>query len=58
MGDEQLEHQFQTNMLGSLRAARAALPFLRKQGGGHIVQISNMAGYYSIPGMGLYCASK
>lgn len=56
--DEQLEHQFQTNVLGSLRAARAALPFLRKQGGGHIVQISSMAGHYSIPGMGLYCASK
>lgn len=56
--DEQIEHLFQTNVLGSLRVARAALPFLRQQGGGQIVQISSMAGHYSTPGMGLYCASK
>jgi len=34
--DRQIEHQFMTNVLGSLRAARAVLPFFRKQGGGHI----------------------
>ncbi|MEF3305348.1 SDR family NAD(P)-dependent oxidoreductase [Paenibacillus sp. GYB003] len=56
--DRQIEHQFMTNVLGSLRAARAVLPFFRKQGGGHVVQISSMAGHYSIPGMGLYCSSK
>ncbi|SEL18277.1 Short-chain dehydrogenase [Paenibacillus sp. cl141a] len=56
--DRQIEHQFMTNVLGSLRAARAVLPFFRKQGGGHMVQISSMAGHYSIPGMGLYCSSK
>lgn len=56
--DTQIEHLFQTNVLGSIRAARAILPHFRKQGGGHIVQISSMAGHYSIPGMGLYCASK
>ncbi|WP_411344468.1 SDR family oxidoreductase [Paenibacillus sp. WLX1005] len=56
--DEQIEHLFQTNVFGSLRAVRAALPFLREQGGGQIVQIASMAGHYSIPGMGLYCASK
>lgn len=58
VSDQQIEHQFQTNVFGSLRVARAALPFLRRQGGGHLVQISSMAGHYSIPGMGLYCASK
>ena len=56
--DRQIEHLFMTNVLGSLRAARAVLPFFRKQGRGHIVQISSMAGHYSIPGMGLYCSSK
>ncbi len=56
--DEQIEHLFQTNVLGSLRVARAALPLLRQQGGGQIVQIASMAGHYSTPGMGLYCASK
>lgn len=52
--DRQIEHQFMTNVLGSLRAARAVLPFFRKQGGGHMVRISSMAGHYSIPGMGLW----
>lgn len=56
--DGQMEHLFRTNVLGSLRAARAVLPFFRKQGGGHLVQISSMAGHYSTPGMGLYCSSK
>ncbi|WP_079911320.1 SDR family oxidoreductase [Paenibacillus sp. 32352] len=56
--DRQIEHLFMTNVLGSLRAARAVLPFFRKQGRGHIVQLSSMAGHYSIPGMGLYCSSK
>lgn len=56
--DRQIEHLFMTNVLGSLRAARAVLPFFRNQGSGHIVQISSMAGHYSIPGMGLYSSSK
>ncbi|MFD1884885.1 SDR family oxidoreductase [Paenibacillus wenxiniae] len=56
--DEQIEHLFQTNVFGSLRVARAALPLLRQQGGGQLVQIASMAGHYSTPGMGLYCASK
>lgn len=56
--DKQIEHLFMTNVLGSLRVARAAMPFLRNQGTGHIVQISSMAGHYSVPAMGLYCSSK
>jgi len=56
--DAQMEHEFHTNVLGSLRAARAAMPFLRKQGHGHLVQLSSSAGHYSIPGMGLYCSTK
>jgi len=56
--DAQIEHEFDTNVLGSLRAARAAMPFLRKQGHGHLVQLSSSVGHYSIPGMGLYCSTK
>ncbi|MGV2805115.1 SDR family NAD(P)-dependent oxidoreductase, partial [Clostridium perfringens] len=46
--DRQIEHQDMTNVLGSLRVARAVLPFYRQQGGGHMVQISSMARHYSI----------
>lgn len=56
--DDQLEHQFQTNVFGSLRVAQAFLPHFRKQGAGHIVQISSKAGHNAAPGMGIYSASK
>ncbi|OWA35839.1 short-chain dehydrogenase/reductase [Saccharibacillus sp. O16] len=56
--DEQIRHQFETNVFGSLKVMRAAMPFLRNQGHGHLIQLSSMAGHYSIPGMGFYCSSK
>lgn len=58
VSDDQIEQLFTTNVFGSLRVARAALPFLRKQGRGQIIQISSMAGQYSVPAMGLYSSSK
>jgi NAD(P)-dependent dehydrogenase (short-subunit alcohol dehydrogenase family) len=56
--DDQLEHQFQTNVFGSLRVAKAFLPHFRSRGVGHIVQISSKAGHYATAGMGVYSASK
>lgn len=56
--DEQIEHLFQTNFFGSLRVARAFMPYFRAQGKGHIVQIASMVGQTSNPGLGLYAASK
>lgn len=56
--DEQVEHLFQTNFFGSLRVARAFMPYFRAQGKGHIVQIASMVGQISNPGLGLYSASK
>jgi NAD(P)-dependent dehydrogenase (short-subunit alcohol dehydrogenase family) len=58
VSDEQMEHLFQTNFFGSLRVARAFMPYFRSQGKGHIVQISSMVGHLSNPGQGLYSASK
>ena len=49
---------FDTNVLGALWITQAALPFLREQGAGHIVQVSSIAGIAAFPGLGLYCASK
>ncbi|WP_125980810.1 SDR family oxidoreductase [Loigolactobacillus iwatensis] len=58
VSDEQIQRLFQVNVFGSLRVARAAMPFLRHQHDGQIVQIASMAGEYSEPAMGLYSASK
>ncbi|MEO0607464.1 MAG: SDR family oxidoreductase [Pseudomonadota bacterium] len=49
---------FDTNVYGCHRMARAALPAMRAQGGGHIFNISSQLGRVVIPGFGLYSASK
>ena len=56
--DEQIRHQLETNVLGSIQLVRAALPHLRAQGGGRILQLSSMGGQIAIPGLSLYHASK
>lgn len=58
VSDAQMEHLFQTNFFGSLRVARAFMPYFRAKGKGHIVQISSEVGFLSNPGQGLYNASK
>jgi NAD(P)-dependent dehydrogenase (short-subunit alcohol dehydrogenase family) len=56
--DEQVERQLDTNVLGSMTVARAALPHLRCQGGGHLIQFSSMLGQSAFPFVGIYNATK
>jgi NAD(P)-dependent dehydrogenase (short-subunit alcohol dehydrogenase family) len=48
----------ETNFFGALWVTQAALPFLRDQGHGHIVQVSSIAGLVAFPMVGFYNASK
>jgi NAD(P)-dependent dehydrogenase (short-subunit alcohol dehydrogenase family) len=50
--------QLETNLFGALWVTQAALPFLRQQSGGHIVQVSSIGGVSAFPGVGIYHASK
>jgi len=56
--EEMIRHQFDTNLLGSILVVKAALPHLRAQGGGRILQVSSGAGQLAFPGLSLYVASK
>ena len=49
---------YDTNIFGTLSVIRAALPMLRKQGGGHILGTSSGLGHVAMPLIGYYCSSK
>jgi NAD(P)-dependent dehydrogenase (short-subunit alcohol dehydrogenase family) len=50
--------QIETNLFGALWVTQAALPFLREQGSGHILQVSSIGGISAFPNIGMYHASK
>jgi NAD(P)-dependent dehydrogenase (short-subunit alcohol dehydrogenase family) len=58
LSDKDLRDQMETNLFGPLWVVQAALPIMREQGGGHIIQISSTGGQVSLPLGGGYHASK
>lgn len=58
LDDDQIAHQINTNLLGSIQVTKAALPHLRSQGGGRILQLSSYGGQATNPGASLYHATK
>lgn len=56
--DEEAHAQMETNFFGPMRVIRAALPTLRKQMSGTIVNISSGAGIHGRPTCSLYAGSK
>lgn len=55
---EEYRPMLETNFFGLLETTRAALPMMRPRGGGRIVNISSIGGFYGGAGFGLYAASK
>ncbi|MGY1733867.1 SDR family oxidoreductase [Geodermatophilus sp. SYSU D01045] len=50
--------QFETNLFGALWITQAALPVMRAQGSGHVLQVSSIGGISAFPNIGIYNASK
>ena len=58
MTDQEFRQALDVNLFGTVNVIRAAMPFLRKQGSGHIINISSAGGYVAVPFIGSYVASK
>lgn len=56
--EQELRDQMETNLFGAVWVVQAALPYLREQGSGHIIQLSSAAGLFAMPLGGAYHASK
>jgi NAD(P)-dependent dehydrogenase (short-subunit alcohol dehydrogenase family) len=55
---QEIREQMETNFFGAVAVTKEALPLLREQGGGHIIQISSQSGFRASAGFGIYNASK
>src|SRR4051794_36352214 len=58
LSESDARDQLETNLFGALWVTQAALPFLRAQGSGHILQVSSIGGISAFPLVGAYHASK
>jgi len=58
ISEKEARDQMETNVFGALWVTQAAIPIMRAQGSGHIIQVSSIGGLTSFPNVGLYHASK
>jgi NAD(P)-dependent dehydrogenase (short-subunit alcohol dehydrogenase family) len=56
--EAEVRAQFETNVFGALWVTQAALPYLREQRSGHIIQVSSIGGISAFQNVGIYHASK
>jgi NAD(P)-dependent dehydrogenase (short-subunit alcohol dehydrogenase family) len=56
--EDDVRAQIETNLFGAIWVTQAALPYLRAQGHGHIIQVTSIGGISAFPNIGAYHASK
>ncbi len=54
----EMRKQFDVNVFGAVAMIKAVLPHFRARRAGHIINITSMGGYLTMPGIAYYCASK
>jgi len=55
---EALRRQFDVNVFGAVAVMKAFVPYMRVRRRGHIINITSMGGYITMPGISYYCGSK
>lgn len=55
---EELQRQFAANVFGPVAMMKAVLPGMRERRRGHIVNVTSMGGFITMPGISYYCGSK
>ncbi|WP_164271264.1 oxidoreductase [Stenotrophomonas sp. B1-1] len=55
---DELRHQFEVNVFGPAALIKAVLPHMRARRRGHILNITSMGGFITMPGIAWYCGSK
>lgn len=58
LSDQDISLIMATNLTGSIQMIRSVIPYMRKQGGGRIIQISSYGGQVAYPGNSMYHATK
>jgi NAD(P)-dependent dehydrogenase (short-subunit alcohol dehydrogenase family) len=58
LSEQEVREQIETNLFGALWVTQAALPYLRAQGNGHILQVTSIGGITAFANIGMYHASK
>jgi NAD(P)-dependent dehydrogenase (short-subunit alcohol dehydrogenase family) len=58
ISEKEARDQFETNVFGALWITQAAIPYLREQGSGHIIQVSSVGGISAFPNIGIYNSAK
>lgn len=55
---EDMRRQFDVNVFGAVAMIKAVLPAMRERRSGHIINITSMGGFITMPGIAYYCGSK
>ena len=55
---DEMRQQFDVNVFGAVAVTKAFVPFFRQRRAGHIINITSMGGFITLPGIAYYCGSK
>ena len=58
LSDEEINHIIATNLVGSIQLLKTSIPFMRKQGGGRLIQMSSYGAQVAYPANSMYHATK